>query len=204
LIFLVNLKYGRLTVVSEVKVNVGKRNRMFFECVCDCGNKVRIRKDCVQSGGSLSCGCLKKEQDKKNLGNHSHKKSHTRLYKIWLGMKARCNNPNVDSYTRYGGRGIKVLGDWNDDFNSFEKWALENGYEEHLTIDRIDNEKGYCPENCRWLTNKEQCNNRRNTNKINFKGEEKSLMQIHEMTGVSYDILKRRYKRGIRDESIVD
>lgn len=201
---MVNLKYGRLTVVSEVKINVGNRNRMFVNCVCDCGKEIQIRKDCLQRGDSRSCGCLKKEQDKKNLGRATHKKSNTRLYKIWLGMKARCNNENVECYSRYGGRGIKVCEEWNSSFEPFEKWALENGYNTKMTIDRIDNEKGYSPTNCRWLTNKEQCNNRRTTNKIMFKGKEMSLMQIHETTGVSYDILRRRYRKGIRDESIVD
>lgn len=196
-------RFGRLVATQKKKILKGNRNRTYWECVCDCGSVVDIRQDQLKSGTTRSCGCLKIDQDRKNLDQRTHGDSGERLYKIWLGMKARCNNPNVECYPRYGGRGIKVCDSWNEDYTIFKEWALKNGYSDDLTIDRIDNLGDYGPENCRWATNKEQANNRRTTNKVEHKGETMSLMELSEKTGASYSALKVRYRQGKRGKELL-
>ena len=107
-------------------------------------------------------------------------------------MKSRCNNPNDKSYSRYGGRGIKVCPEWNGDYIAFQEWAFANGYRDDLTLDRKENNCGYCPENCRWATNKEQGNNKRNSRLIEYNGETHTLSEWAEITGMPRGVLKYR------------
>jgi len=195
-------KYGRLTVImlDETK----KTRKKFWICQCDCGNLKAIRSDSLQSGGIKSCGCLKKEQDRINLvKNHSHKESNTRLYTELRGIKARCLNPNNDSYKRYGGRGIIICGEWLDSYESFRDWALNNGYNDILTIDRINNDGNYEPNNCRWVDNKTQCNNRSTNIIVKYQNEEITLKQLSEKTNIDYSVLNTRYHRGDRGECLI-
>ena len=113
-------------------------------------------------------------------------------------------NKNVPCYSRYGGRGIDICDEWKNDFEVFLKWALENGYNERLTIDRKDNSKGYFPDNCRWTTNKEQSRNRRSNIVVSYKGEEMTLIEASEKSGLSYSALNARWNRGIRGEELFD
>jgi hypothetical protein len=128
---------------------------------CDCGNEV-VRRGYDVSGGAIkSCGCgrweaLKKQQQPK------HGMTGTRLYRIWRGMKKRCYVPGAVGYERYGAMGLEVCEEWKNDFVAFKDWALSHGYDEHLTLDREDNDKGYTPDNCRWVTWVVQENNKRN------------------------------------------
>lgn len=187
-------RFGRLLVIGLAPRTTRKK---YWACVCDCGNKKLVRVDSLTSGNVTSCGCLKAEQDRINLVKaHKHKQSGTRLYKIWLGMKARCNNKNIKCYYRYGGKGISVCNAWLNNFELFMDWALNSGYAENLTIDRIDNSGNYEPGNCRWVDNKAQCNNRKTTTKITLNGETKSRMEWCEEIGLNYGTVKSRQYRG--------
>lgn len=187
-------KFGRLTVIG---LDTGKNTRKtFWICQCECGNITSVRSDSIQKGTIKSCGCLKKEQDRINLtANHSHKQSGTRIYGIWQNMKSRCYNEHNTRYHRYGGRGIKVCDEWENDFSAFYSWALKNGYDEHLTIDRIDNDGDYHPDNCRWSTREEQSNNRSTNINITIGNETKSLIEWCNIFKLDYKCIHARYER---------
>lgn len=186
-------KFGRLTAIGLADK---KSRKTYWICQCDCGNLKIARSDSLQCGAIKSCGCLKKEQDKVNLtAHHSHKQSGKRIYNIWQGMKARCYNKNNARYHRYGGRGITICEEWKDDFSAFYEWSINNGYSEDLTIDRIDNNKNYSPENCRWSNNEEQCNNRDTNINITIGNATKTLMRWCEIFELNYKTIYARYSR---------
>jgi hypothetical protein len=116
----------------------------------------------------------------------------TRLYKIWAGMIQRCENPNIKAYKNYGGRGITVCDSWRSSFSQFMAWSMENGYAEDLTIDRIDVNKNYEPNNCRWITKKAQGFNRRNNHRITYNGKTQTMRQWAEELNISYDVIAKR------------
>lgn len=186
-------RFGKLYVVG---VDAGGGRKTKYICQCDCGNIKSIRSDALIGGMTRSCGCIKRDQDRINLtANHSHKMSGTRIYGIWQGLKGRCENENNPRYDRYGGRGIKVCDEWDKSFEAFYKWAIDNGYSENLTIDRIDNDGDYSPQNCKWSTNDEQCNNRSTCIYITIGNETKTLMQWCEIFNIDYKMVYARYKR---------
>lgn len=150
-------KFGRLTAVCPVG---SKNGRVVWRFRCDCGSEVD-RIGCYVTGGEMkSCGCFKAETLKKQQ-QPRHGMSNTRLYRIWRGFKKRFTVPTAHAYENYGGRGITVCSEWLGSFEAFMEWALANGYKEMLTLDRIDNDRGYFPDNCRWVTWVVQENNKR-------------------------------------------
>lgn len=151
-------KYGRLTVLEKAESMNGFTR---WVCQCECGNLTTARGINLTSGHTKSCGCIAKEYHANQHSRRTHGLKGTRLYNAWCNMKSRCYNPKNENYYLYGERGIGVCDEWKNNFEAFAKWSFENGYKENLTIDRIDNYKGYSPDNCRWTTAKVQVQNRR-------------------------------------------
>ena len=134
----------------------------------------------------------------------THGESKTRLYRVWAHMKGRCNNPNDHGYKDYGGRGIKICDEWNNSYESFREWAIHNGYQEDLTIDRVNVNGNYEPNNCRWVTNLVQARNKRETIYVTCDGVTKTLSEWAEELGVSYYTLHKRIKYlGFSPERVV-
>lgn len=162
-----------------------------WECVCKhCGKHFNATGRNIREEKVKSCGCytfyLKGE------AHRTHGMFGSRLYLSWAHMISRCYNKNVKHYHNYGGRGISVCDEWRESFEKFSRWALDNGYEENLTIDRIDNNGNYEPSNCRWVTHKDQVRNRRNTILIEIDGVEKTLSEWCEIYGAEYHLVHKR------------
>lgn len=197
------LKVGRLTVLSEYKRENGLT---FWKCICNCENKSIkfIQYSNLISGKTTSCGCYQEEL------NHEvkHGLSRTRLFRIWKGILKRCYDENNYAYSNYGGRGIRVCDEWliETDYEglyNFYNWAMENGYSDELTIDRINVDGIYEPKNCRWSTYKEQNSNKRNNVYIEIEGESKSLAEWAEFTGIDIRMIHKRVKQGKKGLDII-
>ena len=174
---LVGNKYGELTVIETIG---SKNGRTIWHCKCSCGRVCDVDTHSLTTGNTKSCGC------KKYGGRLSHGNTvggHTRLYNIWNGMKNRCKNKSHIGYKYYGAKGIEVCDEWAD-FMKFKKWAESNGYDDHLSIDRIDSNKNYRPENCRWVTSKVQSNNTCRNHYITVDGDTKTISQWAEKVGI--------------------
>ena len=189
---------GRLTVVSIADYE--KKRRRLFLCTCDCGNTKQIPAYSVISQKTKSCGCLRSEGLVRR--NTTHGESKTRLYRIWDHMIRRCRNPSDRAYKDYGGRGIYVIDEWLR-FESFRKWAYENGYAENLTLERVDNDGGYCPENCSWIPAEAQQSNRRNNVRVTIDGQSLTIAELSRKTGINRQTLSDRYHAGRKNADIL-
>lgn len=184
-------RFGRLTVVQYDHDDIHRNS--YWLCECDCGNRTIVTRGGLTSGNTTSCGCYQIEGIRERATTHGM--SRTRLYKIWREMRTRCENENSTSYHRYGGRGIGVCDDWSD-FENFRNWALDNGYEHDLTIDRVDNDADYSQSNCRWVDMKTQGNNRSTNHIVEYNGISHTIMEWTRILGVKYNTLRQRILRG--------
>lgn len=165
-------KFGALTTVGETFVR-GKTRRV--ECVCTCGARKVVRVDHLLDGTTLSCGCQKAAGVSK--ARTIHGEWTTKLWGHWSAMRRRCNTASTGNYSLYGGRGIGVCDEWKD-YLAFREWALANGYDDSLSLDRVDVNGDYCPENCRWVSAQEQSWNRRSTVYVEFEGKSQPLAKL--------------------------
>ena len=189
-------RFGRLTVLKYAGDN--KRHDSLWVCECDCGKITNpIPNSSLQSGNTRSCGCLFVDSHTK------HGLKNTRLYSVWQGMKARCYRKSHPHYKIYGGRGITICREWQNDFQAFYDWAMSYGYADDLTIDRIDVNGNYEPDNCRWVTVQAQLNNRRNTTFVEINGQIKSLSQWADFAGLKYYTVRQRFKKGVRGADLI-
>lgn len=156
-------RFGRLLVIE--RCGRDKHNRALWKCICDCGNATIVASPNLINGYTKSCGCLFRELNQGLTVDNNGKRK--RIYDIWAGMKQRCLNHNHKNYHHYGYRGIAVCEEWMS-FINFYRWALKSGYRNDLTLDRIDNNKGYEPNNCRWVSQQVQAINRRDYSFRNF------------------------------------
>ena len=171
-------RFGKL-VVTGYSHTINKR--VYWKCVCDCGNTCIIHGTKLRNGHTKSCGCIRK------IKNHSRKNTnphHKKIYQVWYNMKNRCENRKNRKFEYYGGRGITICDEWQD-FDVFYKWCMESGYSEDLTIDRIDSNGNYEPSNCRWITLEEQQRNKRNNFCIICNGESKTITEWSKILGVT-------------------
>lgn len=201
-------RFGRLVAIKKAKSRIqGAQKRCFWLFKCDCGKEKEIYKNAITRGKVVSCGCYIDENRGQSVKKHGMES--TRLYACWLDMKHRCQYKKSKSgkeykhYKNYAGRGIKVCDKWLDkEFGSinFINWALNNGYKDNLTLDRIDVNGNYCPENCRWATVKEQANNKRNNHYITIDGITKTLNQWIKQVKMSETTYYNHKRKGMSDK----
>lgn len=189
-------RFGKLTVL---RLSKGRDKHGFLQwvCLCDCGNETLAPTSALNTGHRTSCGCNAPMLCTNNK----------RLYRVWRGMRSRCENPNVNNYHRYGGRGIKVCDEWHV-FANFLEWAMSNGYDPDAprgkcTLDRIDNDADYCPDNCRWSDMSSQCLNKRRTKRILLDGERLPLSEAAKKVGISMNTVDKRLRAGWSPEDSI-
>ena len=192
---LTGMKFNRLTVLKRVENT--KDGHARWLCRCSCGNECVVIGKHLRSGAIQSCGCLGREIRIKS--NTTHAMAGTKIYEVWQSMMQRCYNAKCKDYPKYGGRGIRVCEHWHKFENFYADVSqMEHFNEEGYTLDRIDNDKDYCPENCRWADKKTQCRNTRRNVKVMYNGEEMTLPEVAEKSGLNYRTLKTRYRHGKR------
>lgn len=196
LIDLTGKRFGKLVVECRAEDKHRKNGKpiAMWKCVCDCGNITIINGTYLRTGDTVSCGCLAKQiiTDR----NTKHNLSNTRIYKIWKDMNKRCNNPNHWANKYYRSKNISVCDEWKKDFKSFYEWSMNNGYSDNLTIDRIDVNGNYDPNNCRWATMKQQCNNKTNNKRYFYKGRSYTISELSDLSGLKYGTLALRLRNG--------
>lgn len=185
-------KFGKLTVLAydHTHKTPSGQSKSYWACECDCGNTATVCSQSLKSLHTTSCGC---DSSRNHIGEvrRVHGESKTRLYAIWCGMISRCNNPNRIAYKDYGGRGISVCKKWSS-YIPFKQWAIKNGYTDELTLERMDVNGDYCPENCKWISKSAQSDNRRNSLLFTYNGKTQNLKRWSEESGIKYGTLRAR------------
>lgn len=184
-----NKKFNNLRAIKFVK---RERNVTFWMFKCDCGNETVLNINGVVNGHIKNCGCKRSIRCKKSATDHGL--SDTRLYRIFRGMKTRCYNANSKDYNRYRARGINICKEWLENFTNFYNWSMSNGYKDDLTIDRIDFNGNYCPDNCRWVDLKIQNNNRCSNKFITFDNKTYTISEWSEIINIPRKILEYRLR----------
>lgn len=194
-------RFGRLTAIRCTRRGAKGIGVTMWLCVCDCGKEKIIQSAHLVNGSSKSCGCLQREIAK--TVNTKHGIKGTRLYDIFENMISRCYNPRCPAFSDYGGRGIAICDTWLQDRQLFFRWAQESGYTDELSIDRINNDKGYSPDNCMWASSKQQNRNRRSNVFITINGVTKVLCEWAQEVGLSHKTISYRIKNGWSHASAV-
>lgn len=184
-------RFGKLVAIKTAGKT--KNGAYLWKCKCDCGNEIIANVGNMKNGHTKSCGCLRVDRCKTNFTKHGLE--HTRLYGIWSDMRLRCYDEKNIAYHRYGGRGITICDEWKNDVKAFYDWATANGYKDSLTIDRIDNDGNYCPENCRWATVKEQASNRRSNILVTHNGKTQTMKEWANEVGIPYKVVWARVQK---------
>lgn len=188
-------KFERLTVL---RLEGRRGRRLFWACKCDCGTEIAVRGSHLTSGGTLSCGCLHSERSSArthvlHAANTKTGLSGSATYSVWCGMRSRCSNPRNAYYAYYGGRGIQVCERWQ----KFENFVTDMGAKpDGLTLDRIDNSRGYEPGNCRWVSRRIQQNNRRNNRILTYMGKTATIAEWASALGMKFNTLHNRLDTG--------
>lgn len=198
-------KFNLLTAIKfdEEKSKIRKQN--FWLCKCDCGNSELVSVNATNLRKGYTKGCCACKDKRLKIGNTKHGMKYTRIYRLWRSMKSRCYYPKINGYENYGGRGIKVCDDWQK-FEPFYNWAMDNGYSDDLTIDRIDVDGDYEPSNCQWISSKQQMRNMQNTIYVNYKNKEYVLLDLLEELGreEEYNKIRSRIRRGWEIEEALE
>lgn len=191
-----NMTFGRLTVLNENPLV--KNKQTYWKCKCECGNEKYISARHLKDNTIRSCGCLRQEFYNRGIKNNKkHICKNKRLAKILNHMKQRCYNVNAPNYKNYGGRGIKICDEWLENNQNFYDWSIKNGYSDDLSIDRINVNGNYEPNNCRWATPKQQANNRRNSVIVKLLNQNKTVAEWADYFGITYkDCYQRLVKKG--------
>ena len=195
--------YNYLTVLSCLTPNITNSHDRIWECKCKCGKIIHVHEHDFLTNNTTSCGCYQKHLNSVRLTKHGL--SDTRIHVIWKNMKSRCYNKSHPEYNRYGGRGIYVCDEWRDNSSAFIEWSLKNGYSDNLTIDRINNNYGYSPENCRWVDYKTQQSNRSTNVRVCINNEWYTVSQYARKHNIKPSILFKRimrYKLRHKNENI--
>ena len=192
-------KFGRLTLVRIATESTNKHKT--WECLCECGKTTFVRQYSLGSRKTKSCGCLSSEilierNQHGKWNNQTTKGDSYHIYGAWGGMIKRCYHEHNNGYKRYGARGITVCDEWKNNFLTFLDWSIKNGWQFGLSIDRIDNNGNYSPENCRWADRKTQNNNRRSNRLISIHGQTHTLMQWSEISGIQRQTIVKRINAG--------
>ena len=185
-------RFGRLVVIERFLNS--KSGKAKWRCKCDCGNETIVFSTSLVRGLTHSCGCLNREVTMERFS--THRQSESRLYETWSGMKKRCYNPNSKSFSAYGGRGISICEEWLSNFANFKEWAENNGYDDSLTLDRINNDGDYTPTNCRWVTPREQALNTSRNHMVAIDGITKPRNEWSRLHGVNPKTVRDRLVRG--------
>lgn len=193
LIDLSGQRFGRLTVIERAGTATNRGKQPLWLCECDCGNTTIVGGCSLKSGNTKSCGCLRVDTVKATHTTHGGSK--TRLFRCWNNAKTRCYCPSSKDYKEYGARGIRMCDEWLQDFGTFQNWALGNGYSDSLTLDRINPDGNYCPENCRWVDIETQANNKRMCF-LTYNGETHTRKEWAEITGISRNNIANRLHKG--------